>query len=115
MSVRWFMGIALLWTMLTLISGLVTGTFFDASAPTIIDFAMNPTMLTASSTNLALGQIQGITINPAFWTAVWSALWFDYPFFSGFYIIFRWLFCSLTVGFLWGILQTTVSAVQRIF
>jgi hypothetical protein len=110
------MGIALLWILLNLISGLVTGTFFDASAPTLIDIALNPTILTSvNPTNLALGQMQGLNPLSTLWTALWQALSFDYPFFTGFYVIFRWIFCVLSLGFLWGIFQVLFSAVSRFF
>ena len=116
MSVRWFMGIALLWVLINLISSIVTGTFFDASTPTLLDIALNPSLLTSvNPANLALGQSQGVNPLSTLWGAIWQVLSFDYPFFTGFYIIFRWMFCCLSLGFLWGIFQAMFSAIARFF
>jgi hypothetical protein len=115
MSIRWFIGFAMLLILLTLICGWVTGVFYDTTQPTLTTVFMQ--VFNVSSTNASnanTGALTGWNALPQVWPAIMQALSFDYPFFTGFWIIFRLLFMCISVGFVWGIIQILYQSLRSI-
>lgn len=103
MKTGWFVGIAMAFVLLTIV--------FTVGEMTWVGSEMSPIMIV----------INPIKYGPSAWiSGVWGLISFRYVFFSGSWILVRWiLFTALAAGVMWSVgfsvLQSLASAVGGIF
>jgi hypothetical protein len=111
MNVKILMGLAVMFVLLTVISGISEQVYAGTEVETVFGTLLNPSFVVVSPTTglTTLGSIfSGEWIG-----AVWKMLTFDYAMFQGSLSIFRYLFCCISMGVVWGILQTLLAARLR--
>ena len=85
--VKWFAGLAMLFLIMTIASNILEGAYFGGDAASTIWGSM--------SISDPRSMVEGIS----------SMLIFDYAFFTGFWVIFRYLFICISVGILIGMVM----------
>lgn len=96
---KWLIGILTLFIMFTLISGLIEGAYLGPNEVTTLQNFVRPPL----------------TEPGKMWTwlteHVWDVLWFDYAFFSGGWVIFKYaIFWPISAGILVSYLALLVQA-----
>jgi len=82
---KWLTGILTLFVILTLFSGLLEGAYLGAGEVSKLRVLMSP----------------DFPPSLAWFSNVWGVLWFDYAFFHGSWVIFRYaIFWPITIGLL---------------
>lgn len=85
--VKWFAGLAMLFLIMTIASNIIEGAYFGGSSAQTLWGSMDATD--------PASMIGGIS----------KMLIFDYAFFTGFWVIFRYLFLCISIGIFVGMLM----------
>jgi len=103
---KWIIGLVTAFGVLTLICGLCEGVFFRSDVPTLLQ-----TLITFP---------WGLSALKDWFGNLWSIFWFDYSFFHGDWVIFKYIFfwpisIGLIVAFGIRLLLALISAVRSLF
>lgn len=104
---KWIIGILTLFALLTLISGLIEGTYIGPNEVSTLQTFVRPPLTDPS----------------AMWTwltvTLWDVLWFDYAFFYGGWSIFKYalfwpISAGIVVSFLALLVQASIVAIRGV-
>lgn len=93
---KWTIGLCVAFVLLTLISGVIESTFFSSTDAGIFWGLMNPQVPEITNPVTAAFAVFSVA-----WSYIWSILRilaFDYAFYQGGFVIFRVIFCCLSIG-----------------
>jgi len=106
MKTSWFIGLFTLFIVLSLLSGIMELAYLGGSEDHSNVISTLMTAQIDTSTGL-LGIVwSSLVLTKDIIVAIWSALWFDYAFFTGQYQIIRWaFFIPLSIGLIVSLLM----------
>lgn len=106
MSVRWVMGLIFLWFMNTLVLQMLDGAYISAAEGEILN-QMSGFKTLESGDVLAIPLLSG-----DFFSGISQVLRWDYDILHDGFAILRWIMYAVSIGIIWGILQTYVPAMM---
>lgn len=105
MAVKWLLGMAMLYVILIIVSGIGEGTYLGTSGVATIWEAM--TAFRAVDVTNPLTAISGVLI--LVWqllVGIFEMLTWKFSFFVGIWAIFRWLLCAISLGIIVSLILT---------
>jgi len=106
MSVRWIQGLVFFWFLNTLVCQMLDGAYIGATEAQIINQM-------AGFHTLESGDILAIPLlSGGFFSGLTSMLSWDYSFLTGGFILLKWAMYAVSLGIIWGILQTFIPAMM---
>ena len=100
MSVRWLMGLSLIWMLSQMVCLIIEGSYVgDSEIDVINDLAALNILDSSGLLGLPMLMLE-------FFWALPKIIGFDYSFLTGGYAIIRMIMMCLTIGITWGIIQT---------
>ena len=97
MKTSWLIGMVMLYVMLTVVSGISEGTYFGGTGVATVWQCLT-SFQTIEATNIATVVIDVIIIIKDLFVGLFEILTWKFSFFTGVWIIFRWLFTAISVG-----------------
>ena len=91
-----FAGLLFFWIVIALMCGVMTKVYFSDNQTNIISVLMTPQ--TPAYTNPVGGITMTFSVAQTYMSAIWSAMWLDFPIFYGQWAIFRVLFLVIIIG-----------------
>ena len=109
MSTKWLIGLFMAFGVLTILSNTIEYYFFSDGNVTTFFSAIS------GFENMDIGGFGGVKIVAGdLLDAFWTALTWNYSFFSGYWEILRWVvFIPISVGLIWEIIQVLFNAISQ--
>lgn len=103
MRISWFAAIALLFILGTFISVTLEGQFIGADTTSVFYDIMNPDFMEYTNPLTAIG---GFFIYVLAWVkGIWAVLWWDYSFFTGSWVVLRYVGWAISTAFVIGLVM----------
>jgi len=97
MKTSWLIGMVMLYVMLTVVSGISEGTYFGGTGIATVWSAMH-SFQTIEVTNVFTAIVDIIVNIKDLFIGLFEILTWKFSFFTGVWLIFRWLFTAISVG-----------------
>lgn len=115
-SPRWLIGIAIIWLVLTIFANvaeqtdILQGTTTGENNMTVLDNLLSYRNIESDS---PVGSVyQGLIATGGVLTAIWQMLWFDYPMFTGGWVLVRYFFMCFTIAFFFGLAMMVIQTIR---
>lgn len=113
MSPWWLFGLVFLMLGMAMVGGLIEGSFLAPDNTGILDTLLRPDVIESPVASLPIiGPIvSGLSVAGDWLHGIWTLFTFDYPFFEGPWIIFRFIFIGVSVGLIMTLVLAWVRGV----